>query len=311
MAYTAVQFVNDAFNLYNEVGAVDKYDISKVMLRDEIAALKQELGQNNVHVFDGELTAVVGPIILRNPKDGELKDLGKFRIEIDTTAFDPDRHEMVDGVRVIAIDPVYPLDEEDGLEIDNIPHPNIEGDTLCFGVGERACEAALAQGRLFDFVMMIQTILNSVDDRTQGHQNISQWFEKACKCNDCGDSFDEKEMVKCNDCGESFCQNCKPSMCSGCEQKVCNNCGDFKECAACGKHKFCHACTDDSVRCRRCEKCDDTFCTTCFHTGNDGKVVKLKDRETCAVCREDFDVDHSADGEIKELKAVAKKLAKE
>ena len=112
--------------------------------------------------------------------------------------------------------------------IDASAHPHLNGGRLCEGDGDGAMTKAFDDGRLFDCVMLINSILQTygnspyVDlerfERATGNSSGHEYFCGACEC-----GLDEDQVFECEACREYRCRSCI-SQCSVTDLWICTGC---------------------------------------------------------------------------------------
>jgi hypothetical protein len=154
------------------------------------------------------------------------------------------------GVRpayeVIATDPQYPARD------DSVTHPHVQSRQLCEGEATLPIKAALTEGRLFDFFLLVRQTLQTYNSSSP-YVRISEWGGTCCK--DCGWSMDAESASTCGRCDEHVCDECT-RWCRACDRYACNSCTD--QCAEC-ENTFCSECLTLDTNTRRllCESCLD------------------------------------------------------
>lgn len=119
---------------------------------------------------------------------------------------------------------------------DDVHHPHVQEETLCEGEGKIPINQALADGRLGDFFLLVQQILQTYNPGS-AYVPLDRWWNSSCA--DCDDSMSHDESRPCSICEHQICEYCR------------------RNCTACGDH-LCSSCADT------CETCDDTFCRDCL-----------------------------------------------
>lgn len=203
------------------------------VLADDFADLK----------FDGPTVSVTTePITL------EGIELGRFRIRLELSRLDADMPYSIE-----ALEPNPAASNEDTT------HPHVHGERLCPGEGRSAIKAALADGRLLDFFVLVDRVLHHYS-RGAGYVELSDWF--GTPCHDCDCTVGEDEGVSCYGCEERLCGDCYV-VCGGCSESFCTGCID--RCGRCEEYA-CSGCLARCERCRRdvCESCrEGEVCETC------------------------------------------------
>jgi hypothetical protein len=89
---------------------------------------------------------VTDPIVL------EGVALGRFRIDLNLDRFHYGRLDG-DTVRAIALDP------NPAASNDEITHPHVQGGQICLGEGSVMVRQALTEGRLYDALLVVRSVL--------------------------------------------------------------------------------------------------------------------------------------------------------
>jgi hypothetical protein len=156
---------------------------------------------------------------------------------------------------VVALDP-NPAAGDDG-----VTHPHVRNESLCEGEGRTAIRAALDQGRLGDFFLLVAQLLHTYA-RGSGFVELSNW--DGTPCDSCGESLSEDDRSYCRNCDSTLCGSCTVP-CQGCEQDYCANC--LQPCAGCGG-EHCDSCLATCPVCRKqfCADCREEkgLCHACF-----------------------------------------------
>ena len=208
----------------------------------ELLALYREFDEVELDCKTGQVAVTIGPIEL------EEIDLGRFEIRLDWK-----ESSGPAPYRVIALDPNSPAGRED------VTHPHVQDETLCEGEGRAAVRAALAEGRLFDFFLIVSRLLETYS-RGNAYVEMNRW--QGIPCADCGTSVHEDERYSCGRCDETLCGECS-TTCPGCEHEHCSQC--LSTCEVCGG-QHCPSCIDACAACGRatCRDClEDDLCEEC------------------------------------------------
>ena len=154
------------------------------------------------------------------------------------------------GVRrsyeVIATDP-QPASKDD-----SITHPHVQDGQLCEGDAMLPIKAALTEGRLFDFFLLVSQTLQTYNSSSP-FVRISEWG--GMRCTNCGWSMDADDASTCEHCDENVCSECT-TWCRSCDRYPCSACTD--QCAEC-ENTFCSECLTLDAKSRRllCKSCLD------------------------------------------------------
>ena len=199
----------------------------------DIDALVEEFEDVQIDLKLQTLSVTTQPIEL------EGTYLGSFRIVLRWSAIG--RRKAYD---VIAIDPRPAQGDSD------ITHPHVRDGALCEGEGAAPIKSALAQGRLFDFFLLVKVILETYN-ADSAHMSLDRW--DGVNCRDCGWRMRGDEHFLCERCDEAICEDCS-SSCYSCDCYVCAGCSS--QCAECGS-LFCHNCLATPADTGRhvCEAC--------------------------------------------------------
>jgi hypothetical protein len=142
---------------------------------------------------------------------------------------------------------------------DEVIHPHVRDGDLCEGDAAGAIRAALLEGRLLDFFMVVAQTLATYNP-SSAYVELDNWNGVACA--DCGDSTSEDDSICCERCANTICTDCY-SSCGGCERSVCGECSS--SCQAC-LESHCTACLSAWAACelQHCEGClQDDQCQQC------------------------------------------------
>lgn len=213
---------------------------------EELKATQAEFDDVEFNFEENALCVVTEPITL------EEVYLGRFRIALYLTKLAELYHRS--AYYIIAIDP-HPATKDEA-----ITHPHVSNETLCEGDGAAAIRAALEEGRLSDFFVMVRGILTTYNPDSP-YVSLSDWQGVACY--DCGYVMDEENSYYCSHCDTPVCDECS-RVCTDCGEIVCHDCAGMCEicerslCPNCGKTK----CSDcESVCCQSC--LTDGLCPDC------------------------------------------------
>jgi hypothetical protein len=188
--------------------------------------------------------------------------LGPFEIRLawcDLAAGHPNNY------RVIA------LDAQPAASNGEVTHPHVLAEAVCEGDGRMSIRSALQQGRLFDFFLIVRSLLDTYNSASP-YVSLTDWH--GISCADCGTSTGEDGSYTCEKCQSTVCSNCHWS-CSGCNGVYCAEC--VARCEGC-EENFCDGCL------KRCAGCDNCFCKNC-----------LDEQERCGDCHEEESGESSED----------------
>jgi len=153
--------------------------------------------------------------------------------------------ECHDSYRIRALDP-HPAAEDE-----SVTHPHVKDEILCPGDAATGIRAALMHGRICDFFLIIQSVLNTYNPGSP-HIALRDW-DGGSSCYSCGYITASENLSWCERCEYDFCESCI-SWCESCERTVCRDC--MTECEACNEY-FCHTCA------ATCPDCDRLICGSC------------------------------------------------
>ena len=214
---------------------------------EELVALDAEFGDVEWDFREQKLSVITESIELDD------MDLGPFKI-----VFDWSDLSATKPYQVIALEPNTAGGDDD------VTHPHVHDRTLCEGDGRVPIQNSLRQGRLCDFFLLVQQVLQTYNAGS-AYVRLTDWDGKSCA--DCGDSCgrnnsnycDSCEITLCSDCG-GMCSDCEGNFCAvcrgachGCDDRFCRNC--LADCAGCS-HGFCKECLTDGY-CEECRESDD------------------------------------------------------
>jgi hypothetical protein len=209
---------------------------------EDLRALNDEFEDVLVDLEAGTISATTDPITLRGT------ELGPFEIRLEW-------RELAERspYRVIALAP------NPAATNDAVTHPHVQDERLCEGEGRAAIEAALDQGRLGDFFLIVTRLLRTYA-QGQAYVELSGW--EGLVCSDCGARIDADERYLCERCEAELCGECS-STCECCGMGFCSEC--VKSCNACGQAS-CESCLTSCTHCDKkcCQEClNDQLCSTC------------------------------------------------
>jgi hypothetical protein len=211
----------------------------------DLLALDKEFDEVRIDLKRGMLSVVTEEIVL------EGIALGRFEIVLDWNLLGGSL-----AYEVIALDPNPAASSSDTT------HPHVQGNQLCEGDGRTPIRRALAEGRLFDFFLLVRQILQSYNPAS-AYISLEQWH--GIECRDCGRLVDEDDRDCCDECGAETCCDCS-IRCRSCEQRFCSEC--IPKCQGCDE-SFCISCLSPCAGCGVlfCEEClTDARCSSCRKT---------------------------------------------
>ncbi len=215
---------------------------------EELQALSEEFDDVEFKAEENALSVVTEPITLEDVY------LGPFRIVLDLQRLG-ECHSRP-SYYVVALEP-HPASKDEA-----ITHPHVSNETLCEGDGAAAIRAALEEGRLSDFFILVRSILTTYNPDSP-YVALSDW--DGVSCYDCGYTMDSESSGYCHccdnpvcdqcsrvcrDCGEIVCGECA-CQCEVCERSLCPNCAKTK-CSECGS-VCCESCITDGL-CVNCQQ---------------------------------------------------------
>ncbi len=208
----------------------------------DILAFHAEFDEVEIGFDAHELCVTTDAIVLSDI------DLGRFDIRLDWQ-----RMGGPHPYRVVARDPNPSAAKSD------VPHPHVQDETLCEGEGRAAIQAALAQCRLYDFMLLVSQVLHTYA-RGSAYVEMDNW--SGVTCDDCGTVISPDDSYCCQRCGSELCDDCR-QLCAACEESHCSGC--LSSCPEC-EMDFCRGCMDVCPGCSRkiCGSClEDGFCPSC------------------------------------------------
>lgn len=229
-----------------------RHDAAKLHeLVAELSAIDQEFHGIDIDLREQTISVVTPRIVL------EGVDLGRFRVCLDIRLLRQSR-----PYRVIALDP------NPAGSCDDTTHPHVQSQSLCEGEGYGAIKQSLADGRLYDFFVIVGQVLQTYNAGS-AYTQLSDW--DATECDDCGATVWQDRCRACSRCQATCCEDCG-LHCEHCQSDVCGNC--------CGRCEVCdeRSCDDCLSECRRCgEPCcpeclSKEICDDCAETPMEPEV---------------------------------------
>jgi hypothetical protein len=208
----------------------------------ELAALDAEFDEVQCDLAAGEIFVTTPAIRLEDVY------LGPFQIRLDWNQLGDSPY------RIVALEPNPSACNAD------VTHPHVSDEVLCEGDGRGAIRAALAEGRLSDFFLLVWRLLETYAPG-RAYVELCDWH--GSPCHDCGTSVHEDERCYCSRCDELFCSDCL-SYCRQCDQSFCLGC--IPSCPDC-ERDICDGCREACASCKR------SLCPDCLSEGE------------CASCR--------------------------
>jgi hypothetical protein len=199
-------------------------------LQDEFSEVECNLKQPAISVVTEEVTL-------------EGVELGSFEIILDLRCLH--EHQPYE---------ITAVDSNPAATNVDVTHPHVEAGKLCEGEGRAAIRAALSQGRLLDFFLLVRQILGTYNS-SSAYVRLEDWH--GTDCHDCGRLVHEDDRGTCERCECDICNDCV-TRCSKCDQHCCADCSGT--CEDCGE-PFCSPCLS------KCPKCKLQFCDNCLNDG--------------------------------------------
>ncbi len=200
----------------------------------DLCSLADEFDCPEIKLEDSEVTVTTMAICL------EGVELGQFQIRLNWSQIKSAQPYEIES-----------LDPNPAAGSDDVVHPHVQDQRLCEGDGHLAIQAALEQGRLLDFFVMVRQILETYNDSSP-YVSLEKWY--GANCQDCGDCVCRDESCRCDHCEVDLCHDCSRS-CEDCCRTCCNSCS--QSCDGCGK-SCCTRCIN------HCCVCDQVFCKECL-----------------------------------------------
>ncbi|QEG00143.1 hypothetical protein Mal15_42120 [Stieleria maiorica] len=200
----------------------------------DLAALEADFESVELNVKNGTVGVITEPIEL----EGVL--LGPFKIEFEIRYLGQST-----PYRVIATDP------QPAVSCDSTTHPHVQSEALCEGDGQQPIKHALADGRLYDFFLIVRQILQTYNPDS-AYISLGDWF--GVECGDCGANVDEDDTCRCDRCGRRTCSDCSCG-CEACDESFCHDCTSI--CEGCRSY-YCNGCMES------CDRCGESFCKHCL-----------------------------------------------
>lgn len=219
-------------------------------LYDDLAALSNEF--SDLQLDGPTLTVTTEPITL-----DEIA-LGPFQIGLHLDRLDRDSPYTIEA-----------LEPNPAASCSETTHPHVHDQRLCPGEGRPAINAALAEGRLFDFFTLVDRVLHTYAAGS-AYVELDRWFGQTC--HDCDGHVAEDEGTSCSVCEERLCDDCY--IVCGCDERFCSEC--IGHCDLCDEY----ACRDCVVPCRGCRR---KVCHAC------------REDELCETCREQLEEEEHAE----------------
>lgn len=207
---------------------------------EELHELELEFDEVRFDREHGSLSAATEPIEL------EGTALGRFELHLllEPLAKGGGRNPL----RVIALDPNPAASNEAAT------HPHVSDEVLCAGYAACAMQAALNDGRICDFFLLVRSVL-CTHNAVSAYVSLDNWNGRPC--HECGRTVDEDDILWCEGCEEGFCDDCF-SYCTSCDTSRCHTC--LGSCVPC-KETCCESCLGP------CGRCGEVCCPGCLEDG--------------------------------------------
>ena len=213
----------------------------------DLLALNEEFEEVNCDLKASTLSVRTAPIDFLDIQ------LGTFRIELDWADC-----KSSFAYRVVALEPNPASSDE------SVTHPHVMNEQLCEGDGHSAIQAALEQGRVCDFFLLVAAVL---DTYAAGNAFVEMDDWRGETCADCGGHISSEDACRCAACQTTLCADCR-LFCSQCDDEICSSC--VWACASC-QANCCRYCRSNCAACQRpcCSKClVDSLCNSCRARGD-------------------------------------------
>lgn len=228
---------------------------SLAQLYAEIASLEDEFERVEIDLRNRQLAVTTERIVL------EEIDLGPFEIRLQLN-----RLSETSPYTVTAVDS---HESSSGH-----PHPHISGTSLCEGDGHQAIAAALGNGLIGEFFVLVRQILRTYNEAS-AYRKLDEWHGVDCAA--CDDTVSSEDVYCCDSCHCSLCSDCE-YRCETCHSSTCYDCS--QTCEGCDD-RFCRTCTEPCADCRErfCENCLTAGrCTSCYES--DEEPLDVPEEET-------------------------------
>lgn len=155
-------------------------------------------------------------------------DFGEFQITLDMTAVAAKASKPYE---IRAVNPRWTPDHA-------YCHPHLTGRDLCAGDGGTAALRATAEGRLYDFFVIINQILNTYNPDSP-YAKLDVWVngeydreddEDTGVCDICDERIALDDLYSCSNCDQLICENCS-SYCGAQDATYCSDCISEASCA--------------------------------------------------------------------------------
>lgn len=235
------------YELYRDLGTIvhqqgaDLRVPSVPELCSELKQIEDEFGGWLYKSRSRTISVKTGPIHLDDVY------LGPFAIELTVYRLSnfKDCHTGPHPFQVIALDP-HPASGNK-----HITHPHVSDDHLCTGESSFLISAALMEGRLADFFLIVRGLLQTYNPDSP-YVPLDSW--SGTSCNECGERVHEDDRYYCEGCNCDVCDGCS-GRCNNCDDTACLGC--LINCKHCEEYS-CRGCT------KRCAECNENCCTGCL-----------------------------------------------
>ena len=206
----------------------------------ELEHLEDEFPQWRYDPKAGELIVVTEPITLEEMNFGPFE----IRLAIDHLGEGGGRARH-GSYKVVALEP-RPASSNEA-----VTHPHVSDEQLCEGDATTPLRAALAEGRIGDFFILVKCVLETYNSASP-YVALDQW--EGYSCHECGSTTSEDDTYYCEGCDHDYCSECT-SYCRCCDNSRCGSC--LENCPSCGK-RICSECL------LTCDECESRCCKSCL-----------------------------------------------
>jgi hypothetical protein len=220
-------------------------------LAGELRQIEEEFGEWKFEPGVQLLSVRTGPIHL------EEVYLGPFSIELELSGLSYFSGSQAGAgqhpFRVVALDPHPAAGNR------HVTHPHVSDERLCTGESTPLISAALMNGRLADFFLIVRGLLQTYNPDSP-YVALDVWT--GTSCNECGDRVHEDDRYYCESCDHDVCDGCT-GRCQSCDESACLGC--LINCKHCEAY-HCVGCMKDCTECgsRCCVDClDEKLCPPC------------------------------------------------
>ena len=147
--------------------------------------------------------------------------------------------------RVVALDPHNAVGNQ------HVTHPHVSDERLCTGESTFLVSAALMEGRLADFFLIIRSLLQTYNPDSP-YVPLDVWT--GTTCSECGERIHEDDLYYCENCGSDVCDGCT-GCCTNCDESACLGC--LINCPQCEEYS-CKLCM------KKCSECGESCCVGCL-----------------------------------------------